>query len=149
VRSARSFVAAAGLSIACAACLPPDRGPAAPDLAAPIQAVLTAGPWRLVDYRADLSLDPVTQLLLSQQVRSMVVTFDGRTMVARSSSLTITRPYVVQNVADATFDLVSPDVQGAGNLRSHCKLSEGGRNLVFHAETDPWSGTGTLEREGP
>jgi hypothetical protein len=136
-----ALAAAAGAT----SCAP--RGVSAPDPAAPVQAVLTAGYWRLVDYRPDLSLDPVTGLLLASQIRTMVVTFDGQKLQARSSTIGFTRPYTVENVVGPTFDLVSPDVQGAGVLRSHCELVEGGRRVVFHAETDPWTGTGTLKHE--
>jgi hypothetical protein len=61
----------------------------------------------------------------------------------------LTRPYTVQNVAGPLFDLVSPDVQGGGMVQSRCTLSDDSRHLSFHAETNPWNGTGTLEREGP
>jgi hypothetical protein len=61
----------------------------------------------------------------------------------------ITRPYTIENAAGLTFDLVSPDLQGGGTLRSRCQVSYDGLQLVFHAETEPWLGTGTLAREGP
>jgi hypothetical protein len=115
---------------------------------ASVQARLMAGRWRLVDYRPDLPLDPITQGLLAMQVRTMVVTFDGRTLHAQSPTLDFTRPYAVENAAEFVFDLVSPDVQGAGELRSHCWIDDGGRRITFHAETEPWNGTGILQREG-
>jgi hypothetical protein len=116
---------------------------------ASIQSRLAAGPWRLVDYRPDVALEPMLQALLGAQVRTMVVRFDGRTLSAQSPTVQVTRPYTVENAAGPTFDLVSPDLQGGGALRSHCQVSDDGRQLVFHAESDPWTGTGTLAREGP
>jgi hypothetical protein len=121
----------------------------ADQMAAPIQARLTAGPWRLVDYRPDVPLDPMTQALLAMQVHAMVVVFDGRTLRAQSPTLNIARPYTVQNVAGPLFDIVSPDVQGGGLLQSRCTIADDGRHVTFHAQTDPWNGTGYLEREGP
>jgi hypothetical protein len=121
----------------------------ADQMAAPIQARLTAGPWRLVDYRPEVALDPVTQALLGMQVHAMVVAFDGHTLHAQSPTLNIVRPYTVENVAGPLFDLVSPDVQGGGLLRSRCTVADDGRHVTFHAQTDPWNGTGFLEREGP
>jgi hypothetical protein len=114
-----------------------------------IQSRLVAGPWRLVDYRAAMPLDPMTQMLLAQQLHAMVVTFDGRSLHARSPTIDLTRPYTLENAAGPLFDLVSPDVQGGGTLRSHCVLRDDGRGISFQAQTEPWNGNGTLEREGP
>ncbi len=118
----------------------PDRG---------VQARLTAGPWRLIDYRPDVPLDPVTQALLMLQLRTMVINFDGRTMHAQSSMLNLVRPYTIEHVAGSFFDLVSPDPQGAGRLRSHCELKEDERTIAFRAVSDPWNGLGDLERDAP
>jgi hypothetical protein len=116
--------------------------------AATIQARLVAGPWRLVDYRPDVALEPMLQALLSQQLHSMVVRFDGRALSAQSPTLQLSRPYTLENVSGTAFSLVSPDIQGGGTVRSRCEVSEDGRRLTFHAETEPWNGAGALEREG-
>ncbi len=142
-----SLLAAAGASWSCGGSQPPLS--AAAQAAQPIQSRLVAGPWRLVDYRPALPLDPMTQMLLSQQLTTMVVTFDGQTMHAQSPTITITRPYTLENAAAPLFDLVAPDVQGGGTLRSHCVMRDDGRGITFQAQTEPWNGTGTLEREGP
>lgn len=113
-----------------------------------VQSRLVAGPWRLADYHPDIALEPMLQAMLALQTRTMTVRFDGRTLSALSPTLQITRPYTLENVATFTFDLVSPDAQGGGQLRSHCELSSDGRRIMFHAQTDPWTGTGTIEREG-
>ena len=121
----------------------------APDDAAPIQRVLTAGPWRLTDYKAVDPLDPVTQAILAAQIRTMVVTFDGTMMHLQSPSLSLVRPYKIKNATGYGFDMVSPDPGGAGGLWSHCDLTQDGRHLTFLAKTNPWNGTGALDREGP
>jgi hypothetical protein len=139
------------LVVAASACggsqLPADSAVA--QQTATIQARLTAGPWRLVDYRPDLALEPMLAAMLGQQVRTMVVRFDGRTLSAQSPSLQLMRPYTLENIAGPAFSLVSPDVQGGGTVRSRCEMSDDGRRITFHAETEPWTGTGALEREGP
>jgi hypothetical protein len=122
---------------------------------ASIQSYLTAGPWRLVDYRPDVTLEPMLQAMLAAQVRTMVVSFDGRSMIAQSPSLQVTRPYTIENPAGLAFDIVSPELQpgaattGGANMRSHCEMGIGGRVLTFRARSEPWTGIGTLQREGP
>ncbi len=138
--------AAAGLSAGCGGSQSPPASPVAQDTAS-IQSRLTAGPWRLVDYRPDVALEPMLQAMLAAQVRTMVVRFDGRSLSAQSPTLQVNRPYTVENAAGPLFDLVSPDMQGGGTLRSRCQVSEDGRLVTFHAETEPWAGTGTLARE--
>jgi len=114
---------------------------------ATIQGRLTSGPWRLADYRPDISLEPMLQAMLAAQLRTMVVRFDGQTLSAQSPTVQVARPYAVENAAGLAFDLVSPDLQGGGSLRSRCELGTDGHHLTFHAQTEPWTGTGILERE--
>jgi hypothetical protein len=122
---------------------------------ASIQSYLAAGPWRLVDYRPDVALEPMLQAMLAAQVRTMVVRFDGRSLMAQSPTLQITRPYSIENPAGLAFDLVSPELQPGGGatgdatMRSHCEMGIGGRVLTFRARSEPWTGIGTLQREGP
>jgi hypothetical protein len=114
---------------------------------ASIQLYLVAGAWRLADYRPGLALEPMLQAMLAQQVSTMVVHFDGHSLTAASPTVQITRSYTLENVVGFEFDLVSPDAQGGGYLRSRCQLSGDGRRIVFSALTDPWVGIGTLERQ--
>jgi hypothetical protein len=124
---------------------------------ASIQSYLTAGPWRLMDYRPDVTLEPMLQAMLAAQIRTMVVRFDGRTLSAQSPTLQVTRPYTIEEPAGLAFDIVAPDVQfggapaaaGGATVRSHCEMGIGGRVLTFRARTEPWTGIGTLQREGP
>jgi hypothetical protein len=142
--------AAPMVSLASPGCGGSQAGPSAAEQAMQsVQTPLVAGPWRLVDYRPALALDPMTQALLAQQIRAMVVSFDGRTLRAQSPTLSLVRPYAIENAAGPIFDLVSPDVQGGGTLRSHCVLRDDGRGITFQAQTEPWNGTGVLERDGP
>jgi hypothetical protein len=122
---------------------------AAAQQTATIQARLAAGPWRLVDYRPDVALEPMLQGMLVMQLRTMIVRFDGQTLNAQSPTLQISRPYTLENVAGPLFTLVSPDIQGGGTVRSRCQISDDGRHITFHAETEPWLGTGAIDREGP
>lgn len=140
--------ASAALSGGCGGPQSPAAAPVVQDTAS-IQLRLTAGPWRLLDYRPDVALEPMLAAMLAAQVRTMVVRFDGRTLTAQSPALQVARPYSVENAAGPLFDLVSPDMQGGGTLRSRCQVSDDGRLVTFHAETEPWTGTGTLAREGP
>ncbi len=123
-----------------------------------IQSYLTAGPWRLVDYRPDVTLEPMLQAMLAAQIRTMVLRFDGRSLYAQSPTLQVTRPYTIESPAGLAFDIVTPDVQfgagepaggGGATVRSHCEMGVGGRVLTFRARTEPWTGIGTLQREGP
>jgi hypothetical protein len=116
---------------------------------ASVQSRLTAGPWRLADYRPEVPLEPMLQALLVQQVRSMVVRFDGQTLTGQSPTLQISRPYTLESVVGLTFDLVSPNMQGGGLLRTRCEMSGDGRRVAFRAQTEPWTGSGAIEREGP
>ncbi len=136
------FIAALG----CGGAREPAQSAAAQQ-AATIQARLHAGPWRLVDYRPDVTLEPMLQALLTAQLRTMVVRFEGGSLNAQSPTLQVMRPYALEDVAGAAFTLASPDIQGGGTMRSRCEVSEDGRRLTFRSETDPWTGTGALERE--
>ena len=93
-------------------------------------------------------LEPMLQALVVQQVRTMVVRFDGQTLSGQSPTLQITRPYTLENVVGLTFDLVSPNQQGGGVLRTRCEMSGDGRRVAFYAQTEPWTGSGVIEREG-
>src|SRR5215472_1909669 len=119
-----------GLFQGCGASQSQTSSPAAVETAS-VQSRLTAGPWRLVDYRPQVPLEPMLQALLAQQLRSMVVRFDGQTLSGQSPTLQISRPYTLENVVGLTFDLVSPNAQGGGFLRSRCEMSGDGRRIVF------------------
>jgi hypothetical protein len=146
--TAIALAALAALSGSCGGSQSQPTSPVAQDTAT-IQGRLTSGPWRLADYRPDVPLEPMLQAMLGAQIRTMVVRFDGRTLSAQSPTVQVARPYAVENPAGLQFDLVSPDLQGGGSLRSRCELATDGRHLTFHAQTDPWTGSGVLEREGP
>lgn len=114
-----------------------------------MQRVLMSGSWRLIDYQTTDPLDPVTAALLAEQIKTMVLTFDGTTMHLQSPTLSLARPYAVRKVAGSAFDVVSPDPGGAGNLRSRCEIQQDGQRIVFVAQTNPWNGQGTLLHETP
>lgn len=142
-RGARFLLAATLFGVACGGCFSPAASPS--EIAAPIQARLVSGPWRLVDYRPNVPLEPILQALLAEQLRTMIVRFDGRVLDAQSPTLHITRPYTLENISGLSFDLISPDFQGGGALRSHCFFDPTGNQLTFHTDTDPWTGFGALQ----
>ncbi len=103
------------------------------------------GQWRLVDFHPDVSLEPALQMLLSQQVRTMVIRFDGSHLYADSPTIHVNRAYQVTYAAGPIFKITSPDY-GGGTLVSSGELSDDGNQIVFHGESEPWMGTGTLQR---
>jgi hypothetical protein len=151
-----ALVAVLASAVAVAGCASSQGQPAsavAQDTAS-IQSYLTAGTWRLVDYRPDVTLEPMLQAMLAAQIRTMVVHFDGRSLSAQSPTVQVTRPYTIESPAGLAFDIVSPDLgagtgPGGATARSHCEMGIGGRVLTFRARTEPWTGIGTLQREGP
>jgi hypothetical protein len=150
-----ALVTALASAVAVAGCASNQGQPtsgAAQDTAS-IQAYLTAGPWRLVDYRPDVTLEPMLQAMLAAQIRTMVVRFDGSSLYAQSPTVQVTRPYTIDSPTGLAFDIVSPDLgaaaAGGATARSHCEMGIGGRVLTFRARTEPWTGIGTLQREGP
>jgi hypothetical protein len=142
------LVLAASLAGACGGAQTAPASPMAQDVAS-IQARLTAGPWRLVEYRPEVQLEPMLQLLLAQQIRTMMVRFDGRVLSLESPTVHVTRPYTLQNAAGLVCDLVSPDLQGGGELRTRLEVTLDGSRVTFRAQTDPWRGTGVIVREAP
>jgi hypothetical protein len=113
---------------------------------ASIDARLRAGPWRLVDYRPDVPLEATLQGLLTMQMQSMVIRFDGGHILADSPTLHVDRAYQVTGAAGPIFKIVSPDV-GGGTLTTSCEISDDGRQIQFRGETEPWIGTGLLRRQ--
>jgi hypothetical protein len=114
--------------------------------ASSIDARLRAGPWRLVDYRPDVPLEATLQQLLQIQMQTMVIRFDNGHIYADSPTLHIDRPYQVTDAGGPIFKLVSPDI-GGGTVTSGCQISDDGREIQFHGESEPWIGRGLLRRQ--
>ena len=103
------------------------------------------GSWRLQDYRPDVPLEPMLALLLSQQVQTMVITFEAGHLRADSSTLHVDRAYRVTYAAGPYFKLESPDSSGA-MVESNATMSEDGQSVAFRTESEPWRGSGTIVR---
>jgi hypothetical protein len=103
------------------------------------------GGWRLQAYRPDVPLEPMLQLLLSQQMQSMVVRFEAGRLRADSATMHVDRAYCVTYAAGPYFKLQSPDSAGA-MVESNATMSEDGQTIAFRTESEPWRGSGTLVR---
>ena len=103
------------------------------------------GNWRLEDYRPDVPLEPMFQLLLAQQMQSMVIHFEAGRLHGESPTLHVDRTYQIAYAAGPYFKVVSPDASG-GLITSTATMAEDGSRIAFHTETEPWKGSGTLVR---
>jgi hypothetical protein len=142
------FASALVLAAACGgggSAPPSSQANAAADSAS-IDARLRAGTWRLVDYRPDVPLEVTLQAMLTSQMQTMVIRFDGGHLKADSPTLHIDRVYQVTNAAGPIFKIVSPDY-GGGTLTSTCEISDDGTQIQFHGDTEPWIGSGVLRRQ--
>ena len=104
-----------------------------------------AGAWRLVDFRPEVPLDVMTQALLTSQIQTMTVRFDNGRMMADSPSFHFVRTFQIAGAGGNLFKLIATDEDGV-SLTSSCQLSDDGRKIYFHGETEPWRGMGTLSR---
>lgn len=121
-----------------------DSAPArAPDAVATLDAKLR-GSWRLVEYHPEVPLEPNLQALVDVQMRSMVIRFDGGHVIAESPGFHWDRPYVLSDVADPMFKITTT---GGDTYTTSGQLDVDGRRIFFHGESEPWRGTGTLQRQ--
>jgi hypothetical protein len=103
------------------------------------------GTWRLVEYRPELAPDPMFQALLTAQLGNLIVRFDHGSLYADSATFHATRAYRVVNAAGTLFAVESPDVGGVV-LTTSAAISDDGQHITFHANTEPWRGSGALLR---
>ncbi len=139
-----SLMAVAGLG----GCGPPPPLPSAAATTAQDTSKADArlrGNWRLEGYRPDVPLEPMFQLLLTQQMQTMVVHFEGGHLRGDSPTLHVDRAYRLSYAAGPYFKLESPDASGA-TITSTATMADDGSRIAFHTETDPWKGSGTLVR---
>lgn len=100
------------------------------------------GAWVLASFKPEVSLEPMLQGLLAVQVGHMRVTFDGKQIVALGPGVSATRQYVV---TDAAFDRAQITVYDEG-VPYQVEGEFRGNQILFHALTSPWRGTGVLVR---
>jgi len=146
-RRAPSLVLAAPLLLAACGGAPPPLPSAAATTAEDTRAIdaRLQGNWRLVDYRPDVPLEPMFQLLLAQQVQSMIIHFEAGHLHGDSPTFHIDRAYQVTTAAGPYFKIASPD-SGGSIVTTAATMAEDGSSIAFRAETDPWKGSGTLQR---
>jgi len=135
-----AFVALAAPIAACGDGTPAARGP---DPIATVDAKLR-GTWRLVDYRPEVPLEPNLKALIDLQMQSMVVRFEGDHLIAESPTFHWDRPYVLSDVADPMFKLTTT---GGEPYTSSGQFDVDGRRIFFRGESEPWRGSGTLQRQ--
>ena len=104
-----------------------------------------SGAWKLVDYKPEVPLDPMTQALLSSQIQTMTVRFDNGRLMADSPAFHFTRTFQIAGAGGNMFKLIATDETGV-SLTSSCTLSDDGGKIYFRGETEPWRGVGTLSR---
>lgn len=145
MRSARAVVVlvAALVATACAS----GGGKPAADPVAQARAVDAElqGSWRLVDWRPDVSLEPMLQAWLDAQKQVLVVRFEQSRLRADSPTLKLDRPYTISNVSGRHFTLSAPGNSGVV-YTSTAEITPDGQRVLFHGETQPFRGTGLLER---
>jgi hypothetical protein len=108
---------------------------------------LEASDWRLGSWQPEQPLEPMLQALLAQQLATMTVHFGQGRVRADSPTIHIDRAYQVVDASGPQFVVVTTDAAG-GTLRTTAQLSDDGRTVNFHGETEPWRGNGTLVKGG-
>jgi hypothetical protein len=73
------------------------------------------------------------------------VRFEGGRILADSPTIHVNRAFKITEAAGPDFKLVAVDDSG-NQATSGCQFSDDGSQIVFHGETEPWRGTGTLRR---
>lgn len=104
-----------------------------------------AGVWRVTSYIPDHTLSPA--LLLSMQADKILVRFDQGRLRSATTGLTFDRAYRVGSVQGAAFSVFILDESGV-EYESRARFDESG-NIQFQTVTEPWTGRGVLQREGP
>ena len=104
-----------------------------------------AGNWILMSFQPEVPLEPMFASLLSAQLGTMQVQFDGRqmVMVATGPGVTTTRRYQVTQASGdrlsvATYDDRGISYDAVGDFR--------GEELYFASQSSPWRGRGVLRR---
>lgn len=100
------------------------------------------GKWVLTSFQPEVPLEPMLQGLLAVQIGHLQVTFDDNQIAAVGPGVSATRQYAV---TDAAFNRVKVIVYDEG-LPYQVEGEFRGNQLLFHASTSPWRGTGQLDR---
>ena len=103
------------------------------------------GTWRIVEYRSEVPLEATLQGLLTLQLQTMTVRFEGGRLLADSPTIHINRAYKITDSAGPNFKFVATDESGS-QATSACQFSDDNTTILFHSETEPRRGNGSLKR---
>ena len=109
------------------------------------------GTWHLVDFRPDVALEPMLSMWLQNAKGNMSIRFDGGSLQADSTSVAFPfhydRPFSIPQAGGDTFVLTTSTASG-DTLTSNCQFTDP-NHFQFHSQTEPFQGTGVLERVAP
>ncbi len=103
------------------------------------------GSWRVTSYVPATTLSQV--LMLGLRSDKLMVVFENGRVRSLTPGLTLDRKYRVADPAAETFKVFIADEAGV-EVESWCKFDQTGR-IIFETKTPPWTGQGTLKRQGP
>jgi hypothetical protein len=103
------------------------------------------GTWRIAEYRSEVPLEATLQGLLALQLQTMTVRFEGGRVLADSPTIHVNRAFKITDSAGPNFKFVATDESGS-QATSACQFSDDNTTILFHSETEPWRGNGSLKR---
>ncbi len=103
------------------------------------------GTWRIAEYRSEVPLEATLQGLLALQLQTMTVRFEGGRVLADSQTIHVNRAFKITDSAGPNFKFVATDESG-NQSTSACQFTDDNATILFHSETEPWRGTGSLKR---
>ena len=129
-----------------AACSPGDRSADALEQARREVDQRLSGRWRLVSFTPETPLNPALQTLLAFQSGRLIAVFEAGRVRAEAPGITFDNAYRIQQPEGDKFQIVIIDPQGVSYV-SGCQFDDKGR-LLFRSWSEPWIGSGVLERQG-
>lgn len=101
------------------------------------------GSWLLVEFRPEQQLEPVLASLLSVQIGRLSVFLDGTNLAAQGVGVRANRRYTVDTANGDQFTATIIDEMG---MKYAVAGSFVGQDLAFSSQTQPWRGSGRLQR---
>jgi hypothetical protein len=101
------------------------------------------GSWLLVEFRPEQQLEPVLASLLSVQIGRLSVFLDGTNLSAQGVGVRANRQYTLDAANGDQFTATVIDPMG---MKYAVAGSFVGRDLAFSSQTQPWRGSGRLQR---
>ncbi len=103
------------------------------------------GSWRVTSYVPDTTLSAV--LMIGLRSDKLMVLFENGRVRSLTPGLTLDRKYRIADPVGETFKVYIADEAGV-EVESWCQFDQTGK-ITFQTKTPPWTGQGTLERQGP